>query len=176
MVWGIETASDFFEKLKEDHDEFVNDSASARLALNCVITAYHLAEWIWGDLLKGSFAKQRSICEGAIFREKKDYIDWLKARVPAFVLAEELTNGTKHFSRGQRSAKANQTQAIQSTSRRRGGYWGSAYFGMRYFPSGFWGPHPRLLVDLTDGTTVSAEDLISELIRHWEQSFARAKS
>jgi hypothetical protein len=51
-MFDIITHRDSHAKLKADFDDFANEEDSARLALNCAITAYHLHEWVWGDWLK----------------------------------------------------------------------------------------------------------------------------
>ena len=54
--FAIKTATDFLHKLRDEQADFVaRDCLSERHALNAVMTAYHLHEWVWGD-----FAKRRS--------------------------------------------------------------------------------------------------------------------
>jgi putative phosphoesterase len=40
----------------EDYDDFVEQSGSPRHAINCMLSAYHMAEWIWGDWLQTDYA------------------------------------------------------------------------------------------------------------------------
>jgi hypothetical protein len=48
-MFDIKTSRDFYEKLLDDYYDFQQDESSARLAINCAITAYHMHEWVWGD-------------------------------------------------------------------------------------------------------------------------------
>lgn len=51
--FGITTARDFFNKLVEEQRDFeASHSLSARHAINAVMTAYHLHEWVWGEVVK----------------------------------------------------------------------------------------------------------------------------
>lgn len=45
-MFEIEDSKAFCEKLVFDYEELRREPTSARVALNCVITAYHLAEWV----------------------------------------------------------------------------------------------------------------------------------
>jgi hypothetical protein len=55
-MFDITTCRDFHRKLKADSEDFAKEQDSGRLALNCIITAYHLHEWVWGDWLKTDYA------------------------------------------------------------------------------------------------------------------------
>jgi hypothetical protein len=49
----IANAKQFLEKLHEEQKDFVaSDCLSGRHALNAIITAYHLHEWVWGEWLQ----------------------------------------------------------------------------------------------------------------------------
>src|SRR5207247_2075257 len=54
--FDIRTPSDLLKKLRDEQNDFIKSHClDARHALNAVMTAYHLHEWVWGD-----FAKRRS--------------------------------------------------------------------------------------------------------------------
>ena len=54
--FDIRTPRDFLKKLRDEQNDFIKSHClDARHALNAVMTAYHLHEWVWGD-----FAKRRS--------------------------------------------------------------------------------------------------------------------
>jgi hypothetical protein len=76
-MFDITTCWDFHRKVKADFDDFAKEQDSARLALNCIITAYHLHEWVWGDRLKNDFAvwKQLGI------RDKGSFVGWIERDV-----------------------------------------------------------------------------------------------
>jgi hypothetical protein len=49
-TFGVTTAKEFLEKLHEEQADFVaSHCLSTRHALNAIITAYHLHEWVWGE-------------------------------------------------------------------------------------------------------------------------------
>jgi hypothetical protein len=51
-MFDIETSEDFLNKLEAEYADFKAQPDSTRQALNCIMTAYHLHEWVWGDWLK----------------------------------------------------------------------------------------------------------------------------
>lgn len=83
--FGVTTPREFFEQMiLPQYQEFLNDTASSRAALLCVIVAYHMYEWVNGpeEFSEGKF--------------KTRYPD--KANVAEFFeLARRLVNSTKHF-------------------------------------------------------------------------------
>jgi hypothetical protein len=56
-MFDITTCRELYQKLKADFDDFAKERDSARLALICIITAYHLHKWVRGDCLKSDFAR-----------------------------------------------------------------------------------------------------------------------
>jgi hypothetical protein len=46
-MFGMTTSRDFLWKLEADFDDFMKEPRSARLAVNCALTAYHLHDWVW---------------------------------------------------------------------------------------------------------------------------------
>ena len=55
-MFDIVTSQEFLAKLEADCTDFKAQPDSARHALNCIITAYHLHEWVWGDWLNADYA------------------------------------------------------------------------------------------------------------------------
>ncbi len=55
-MFDINNARDFYQKLLEDFDDYMQRPDSARHAMNCGITAHHMADWVWGDFVKGDAA------------------------------------------------------------------------------------------------------------------------
>ncbi|WP_234050991.1 MULTISPECIES: hypothetical protein [unclassified Xanthobacter] len=92
-MFDIRTARDFLDKLEADFADYQKEPASARLALNCAITAFHLHEWVWGDWLK----KGHATCKALKIKEKKDFLRWIDTACVWFPTIQELTNGAKHF-------------------------------------------------------------------------------
>src|SRR5882724_9941356 len=101
--FDIRTPRDFLKKLRDEQNDFVKSHClSARHALNAVMTAYHLHEWVWGAFLKQRHDVQASL---QLPRENgpvtiRDFLAWLKKQCPAMTDAELITNGTKHYGSG----------------------------------------------------------------------------
>jgi len=83
--------------LVEDFDEFMAEPHSARRALHCAITAYHLHDWVWRDWIENDPAVQETLD----IRSKRSFIRWINKRCVWFRAVADLANGTKHFIRDQ---------------------------------------------------------------------------
>jgi hypothetical protein len=94
-MFEIKTSRDFLEKLLEDFADLQVNPESARLAINCAITAYHMHEWVWGDWLKADHATWKALG----IRDEKTFLSWLDRRQPWFPLMQDICNGSKHFNR-----------------------------------------------------------------------------
>lgn len=92
-MFDIKTYHDFHGKLKAGFNDFVMEPDSTRLALNCILTAYHLHEWVWAGWLKAEHSVWRTLG----VRDKLSFVAWIKGECPAFKTMENLANGTKHF-------------------------------------------------------------------------------
>ncbi|MEN5168332.1 hypothetical protein ABE444_02060 [Brevundimonas pondensis] len=92
-MFGITTAKDFRSKASRDNAALQSDIANADYAINAVLSAYHLHEWVWGRSLKASSPIS---VRGTMLREKKDWVAWLDANFPHFSLLQDLANGSKH--------------------------------------------------------------------------------
>ncbi len=92
-MFDIVTSRDFLSKLEADYTDFKDRTDSARHALNCIITAYHLHEWVWADWLKNDFAIQSRLG----IRKIATFERWLDRECPGFPVLRSLTNGTKHL-------------------------------------------------------------------------------
>src|SRR3954447_19005776 len=95
-MFNITSSRDFLAKLEADFADYQGNPGSARLALNCAITAYHLHKWAWGDWLTADLATRKALGIGSKIESFLAYMDracvWFSA-------VQALTNGTKHFSR-----------------------------------------------------------------------------
>ena len=65
---------------------------SARHAINCAVTAYHMHEWVWGDWLKKDFETLRKLAMAS-------FLSWIDANEPFFRTIQAVANGSKHFDR-----------------------------------------------------------------------------
>lgn len=92
-MFNITTSTDFYGMLVQDFDEYMTETHSARRALHCAITAYHLREWVWEDwLAKDSIA--RSVID---VHDEHTFNRWINRCCVHFPLLRDLVNGTKHF-------------------------------------------------------------------------------
>lgn len=151
-MFDIITSEDFLGKLEADYADFKAQPDSTRHALNCIMTAYHLHEWVWGDWLKTDYETWQKI--GGI-RDKDSFKARLAELGPGMTVVEELTNGTKHF--GKRLVE---TERIE-------GY-GSGPYGV--------GPYrrPYLLIDSGNDCAPryqTAEQLIDDAVTFWRGFF-----
>ncbi|WP_420971616.1 hypothetical protein [Bradyrhizobium sp. B120] len=93
-MFGIANPVQFYAKLVQEFDDFCENPSSARHAMNFVITAYHLHEWIWKDFLKNDAAKRKEL---GIAKDIRAFRDWLDSRSIWYAQMQPLANGSKHF-------------------------------------------------------------------------------
>lgn len=151
-MFNITTSRDFYQKLLEDFADLQEEPQSARLAINCAITAYHMHEWVWGDWLKTDHATWRTLN----IRDKPTFLEWIDANEPWFKLMQEICNGSKHFN--QRVSQ--QTKAVGAFDR--GAFDDSAFDAQ------------RLEIEVQDGnhkTWILAEIVIESVIIFWRDFF-----
>lgn len=150
-MFGIVSARDFFGKSQRDYRALADDVANADIAMNAILSNYHLHEWVWALCLK---PRKPLVFEGASIRDKGDWISWLEGRCPHFLVLRDLANGSKHC-----------LPAVYSTSKVEGfasGPWGIGPFGA-----------PYLLIDMGDGFEGRARWLVaSEVLREVSEFWA----
>jgi hypothetical protein len=97
--FGISTARNFLEKLHEEQQDLIaTHCLSERHALNAIMTAYHLHEWVWGECR----SRRLDLVQNWGLTPKKDPEEFRiyladQTRCPAIEDARKVTNGTKHF-------------------------------------------------------------------------------
>ena len=94
-MFDLKTSRDFYEKLLEDFADLQDSPESARLAINCAITAYHMHEWVWGDWLKTDHATWKELA----IRDKDSFKAWIRDNERWFELMGNICDGSKHFNR-----------------------------------------------------------------------------
>jgi hypothetical protein len=92
-MFDITTARDFYAKLLADFEDFKREPGSARIALNCISAAYHLHEWVWGDLVKHDLDTQRKLG----VHDLKSFRAWINRACIWFGYIQEIANRSKHF-------------------------------------------------------------------------------
>jgi hypothetical protein len=93
-VFGITTPLQFYQKLVQEFDDFCEAPSSARHAMNFVITAYHMHEWVWKGFLKNDAAKRQEL---GIPKDIDAFKAWLDDRSIWYAQMQSLANGSKHF-------------------------------------------------------------------------------
>jgi hypothetical protein len=94
-MFDINNSCDFYQKMLEDFDDYMQQQDSARLAMNCAITAHHMADWVWGDFLKGNAILKAKLG----IKTKDDFMAWIDGQTDWYELVQSISNGSKHFIR-----------------------------------------------------------------------------
>src|SRR5690242_10874794 len=96
-VFGMTAALQFYQKLVEVFDDFFESPSSARHAMNFVITAYHLHEWVWKGFFKNDAVKRQGL---GIPKDIDAFKAWLDTQSIWYAQMQTLANGSKHFQPG----------------------------------------------------------------------------
>jgi hypothetical protein len=151
-MFDLKTSRDFYEKLLEDFADLQDSPNSARLAINCAITAYHMHEWVWGDWLKADYATWKELG----IRDKNSFLAWIDDNEPWFELMQDICNGSKHFDR-----KANERTNAS------GGFDRDAFD-----QSAFDAQHLEIEVEVRGKKSwVLAEIVIESVVKFWRDFF-----
>ena len=157
---GITTADGFFGKVCKDLELLKKNIADPGAAMNCILSLYHLHEWVWSLWLKRDDEARKKL---GIRKKKKEFVGWLERKCLHFNLLQELANGAKHCRRR------------SSYSTGRVGGWGQGPWDV-----GPW-DMPYLLID--QGADLEAEcrylvasDVLKEIFDFWNKFFDEHKS
>lgn len=156
-MFGILTAVDFLRKLEQDYAEFKDSPDSARIALNCIMTANHLAEWVWADCVANNLEKQAVMGIG----NKAQFCKLISRQWAGSEVCRKVSNRTKHFCR---------KQGDPETTRVSG--WGSGLYGV-----GTYG-RPYLLIDHGEEKVggerwQTVDSLLEAAVLFWQEFFQR---
>ena len=153
-MFGITSTYRFYVKVRENYARVEANIDDPGAAIDCVLSLYHLHEWVWARWLKQRPDIQTTL---GISRNKGQFVAWLDTNCPRFPLLQELANGTKHC------APASSTERIEGYGR---GPWDI-------------GPYdaPYLLIDLGDGHPppdryLVASDVLKSIMDFWIDFFA----
>jgi hypothetical protein len=146
-MFDMVNSRDFYQKLVEDFDDFMSNIASARHAMNCAITAHHMADWVWGDFVKGDEALKLQLG----VRDKDGFMQWIDGQTVWYSLVQSISNGSKHFIR----KTAGGTQKVEGYGM--GGY-GQGPYGKSYL---------AIEVSPTDPKNLEVSMLLEVVIRFW---------
>ncbi len=101
-MFDVKDSVGFYKLMIENYDDFVENSGSTRHAINCAISAFHIAEWIWGDWLSTDYHTQSKLA----CRDRNAFMRWIDKQNPIFCAVRDITNGSKHFASKLRGTKA----------------------------------------------------------------------
>lgn len=105
----IITPRDMLEKMKLEFNDFKNDPSSSRHAVNFVLTAHHLKEWIWKAYLEQNEALRNAI--STQIQDKESYYSFVRSECPEIKFMRELANNIKHFATFQKESIAETSSA-----------------------------------------------------------------
>lgn len=91
----VTTPHEMFEKMKLEFDDFKLNPKSSRHAINFVLTAHHLKEWVWKSYLKKNEYLRKSI--STKIEDKETFYSYLNSECKETKLVRELANNVKHF-------------------------------------------------------------------------------
>lgn len=86
---------EMFEKMILEFGDFKLNTDSTRHAINFVLTAHHLKEWVWKSYLKGNKTLREKI--SPLIQDKNSYHSFLNSNCEEIKLVRELANSIKHF-------------------------------------------------------------------------------
>ena len=104
LSFDIRNSEDFFRKLNEDYKDYKNNPNSARLALNCAMTSWHLSEWIYHE-----FEMNKS------YKKVKLYQAHVKKLCPSLQIMHDISNGSKHYKLDYHKPKVAKTDKHKGT-------------------------------------------------------------
>lgn len=96
--FAIVSPRQLLKKLHEEWKDFIaSDCLSSRHALNAILTAYHLHEWVWAECrVQRSYLIARwGFAEAS--RDSTPFREYITERCLAFDDARKIANGWKHF-------------------------------------------------------------------------------
>ena len=105
-MFDIKDSVNFYRLMIENYDDFVENSGSSRHAINCAISAFHIADWIWGDWLCMDFATWKKL-DGV--RDFDSFKAWIDCQTSFFQVVQGVANGSKHFAQALRRTRATGT-------------------------------------------------------------------
>ena len=147
-MFGINSSVAFYGKMLEDYDDFVEQSGSPRHAINRMLSAYHMAEWIWGDWLQTDYATWKALG----IRDRESFLAWVDKSQIWFKITQAVANGSKHF-----ASKLAKTKSSPS------------YVEDGYVEDGY---QKRLLeVEVEEGRWIEAVIVIEDVVMFWRDFF-----
>jgi hypothetical protein len=177
-MFDIVTPRDFYAMVVQDFEDFMDEPHSARRAMHCAISAYHLHDWVWA----GGLAKNDALREElGIARNKGEFVAWCTRMTWHFAIVQDLANGSKHLrpTSGVEAVKVGAPPFMWDTLT---AGWGEGHWdGPTKFvkAEGPWGPKGQgyLMIDLGPGDEVHryqpAAHVLEAVVRFWRNYLRR---
>lgn len=140
----IKNSEDFYNKLREDVSEFMKDTLSSRIAINCAMTAWHLTEWVYHEYYPLNY------------KNEQEFQSSIKSICPALQTMKDVANGTKH-------SVLKYKPEVEKTGIHNGDF-DPADFSDDFDVS-------RLIIIKRDGTVLDFIDELSTVLQYWETFF-----
>ncbi len=152
-MFSITNATEFFAKVRADLAALEEKIDESGRAMNCILSAYHLHEWVWAHLVKATTPRTLG---NMVVNDKSSFVAWLETACPHFLVLQQLTNGTKHCA------------PVHSTKRIEG--YGMGPYGIGPFGASY------LLIDLgadiaSPDRWLVASDMLRDIVDFWDRFF-----
>jgi len=161
-MFEITTAQGFFKKAVKDYQSFTKNEVNSCAAMNCILSLYHLHEWVWYGWLESNVAAQEKFgIQGKKGSEGcKAFRQVINNKCPHFDLLRKLANGTKHCRRVNGDPETEKVAGF-----------GRGPFGVGPFSK------PYLIVYLEKDTEgkephVTVFDLLKQMVEFWKKFFS----
>ena len=159
-LFGITTVEDFFQKVcVKNYARLEKDIDDPGAAMNCILSLYHLHEWVWRGWLKGRYEVlvKLGIRNSEQNKPYDGWINWLDRECPHFDLLRELSRGTKHC------------KPLSHTTQRVAG-WGSGPYVVGHYGTSYLHIDLRGDEELTTRHLV-ASTVLKEILEFWRAFF-----
>lgn len=149
----LSTPNEMLEKLKAEFEDFKNDPSSARFAINFVLTACHLTEWVWKANLRKNALLISKISN--LIVDGKSFKEFVEESCIEMKCIRNLANSSKHFYINDVETSAAFTWESEIK-------WEEANFSWDY---------AGILIKIDSATWVSALEVFQVVLNWWEQFF-----
>jgi hypothetical protein len=148
LTFGRQSSRDVLHALKERADAFEKDPLNSELANQCAIDAWSLCDWVFKD--HGARLGMQTL---------KDLQSSMKAMCPNLALLQDVANASKH---------KNITTYIPRLKEAKNHH---GAFQRDAFSSAF--DVSALVLVGDDGSEIWFDDVLKDVIRHWDDYFLR---
>lgn len=144
LSFEIKNSSDFLKKLLEDYSEFNKDDTSSRVAINCAMTAWHLIDWVYYELMTNEYSTL------------SEFQKELKTFCPELQIMQDITHSSKHHT------LTRHNPSIKTTNLHGGSF--NSDFSSDFDIS-------SLVIIKKDGTKLYFDEEIEKVINFWNTYF-----